>query len=727
MLANKVRILLAVALLSMCNLAGASSLNDISFSELPGERAELRLKFGGAVVAPQSYTIDQPARIVLDFVDVDNALSQKKYNMSVGEVASAVVVAGGGRTRMIVNLNKLVPFVSRVEGDELVLEVGEESTGGGYTPRTEMSGLGVVEQSGPAEAPGASVIRNIDFRRGETGEGKVIITLSNPNISIDVQENSKGITVRFVETKIPMEMRRKLDVVDFATPVSIVSSSMEGSTALMEIEASGDYDYLAYQADNEYVLSVKPLTSQEIAEKKKAFAYTGERLSLNFQDIQVRSVLQLIADFTELNLVASDTVSGSITLRLENVPWDQALDLVLKTKGLDKRQVGNVLMVAPAAEIAEREKQEIETKKQLQELAPLRTEYIRIRYANARELFNLFSDSGAGGEGGGTGGGGAAGGSNERNSTGSILSERGQAIVDERTNSIILTDTEEKIDQFKQLIDRIDIPVRQVMIEARIVVANSDFRKELGFRIAGDAVESSKSGSHIHEFTGSLDSVYADETSITGAFVDSDGDGAADRAHTFPQNSFVDLGVFNPTGSLAWNVISNNFMIGMELSALQDSGFAEIVSQPKVITGDKQQASIQSGTSVPFQEESASGGTTISFKDVVLRLDVTPQITPDNRIIMDLEILQDSVTGYESGVPIIDITHLDTSVLVADGDTVVLGGIYATEQRKGQSKVPLLGDIPLLGRLFRYDISQEDKRELLIFITPRIMNSDFVE
>jgi len=378
-------------------------------------------------------------------------------------------------------------------------------------------------------------------------------------------------------------------------------------------------------------------------------------------------------------------------------------------------------MVAPAAEIAERERQEIETKKQLQELAPLRTEYIRIRYANARELFNLFMESGQGGQ---PGGGGADSG---RNATGSILSDRGQAIVDERTNSIILTDTEEKIQEFRVLVDRIDIPVRQVMIEARIVIADNDFRKELGVRIAGDAVESS--GNDLYEFTGSLDSVYAEETTITGAFVDTDGDGSPERAHTFPQNSLVDLGVFNPAGSIATNIIGSNFLIGLELSALENSGFAEIVSQPKVITGDKQQATIESGTEIPYQEESASGGTTTSFKDAVLKLDVTPQITPDNRVIMDLVINQDSVSSIDlaSGIPTLDITQLETQVLVADGETVVLGGIYQVQSFTGQTKVPLLGDIPFLGRLFRNDVNREDKRELLIFITPKIMASDIIE
>lgn len=721
--------------LGLLAVAGfAAELKDIQFSELPGERAEIRLNFSGGVVVPQSYTIDQPARIVLDFVGVDNMLSQKKYAMAVGEVSSAVVVAGGGRTRLILNLDNLVPFVSHTEGDQLIVEVGTESLD---TATVAVAAPPVStayeDPSSPAAAARVSyassnsVIRDIDFRRGESGEGRVIVTLTNPNIAIDVEEVSGGVNVRFVDTELPMEMRRKLDVIDFATPVSMLASGMQGSDTVLKIDAAGDYDYLAYQADTEYVISVKPLSREELEDKKKAFAYTGERLSLNFQDIQVRSVLQLIADFTELNLVASDTVTGSITLRLENVPWDQALDLVLKTKGLDKRQVGNVLMVAPAAEIAEREKQEIETKKQLEELAPLRTEYIRIRYANAVELFKLFMDSGSG-QGGGQGADSSGSGGKGQTSTGTILSERGQAIVDERTNSIILTDTEERIAKFKQLVDRIDIPVQQVMIEARIVVARSDFRKELGFRMSGDAVETSDSGSHKYEFTGRLEGLTdADGSGPEALFIDSDGDGVTDDERNLISSNLVDLGVFNPAGAISWNVISGNFLLGMELSALQDSGFAEIVSQPKVITGDKQEATIWSGSEVPYQEESASGGTTTSFKEVVLRLEVTPQITPDNRIIMSLAIDQDSVTGVSSGVPIIDVTHLNTSVLVSDGDTIVLGGIYQTETVKGQTKVPLLGDIPYIGRLFRNDINSEEKRELLIFVTPRIMKSGFIE
>lgn len=732
MFTNKTKLILIASLISLSGWVNGAVLQDMRFAELPGEKAEIRLMFDSEPANPQGYTIEQPARIVLDFANTSNMLSQKKYSVAVGGVESAVVLDAGGKTRLIVNLSDLVPYRTRFEGNEIIIEIGSESSSSYSVAASTPNDYGTssAEASVDAQSYNNAAVSLVDFRRGEVGEGKVIVSLTNPNVDVDIQEVAGGVEVRFIDTELPESLRRKLDVLDFATPVSMVSSSVESGATVITVSASGEYDYLAYQADNQYVVSVKPLTKKEIEEKKSRFTYVGDKLSLNFQDIQVRSVLQLIADFTDLNLVASDTVSGSITLRLENVPWDQALDLVLKTKGLDKRQVGSVLMVAPAAEIAARERQEIETQKQLEELAPLRTEYIRVRYANARELFNLFVDtsSGAGGAGGGAGGAGGAGG--ERNSTGSILSERGQAIVDERTNSIILTDTEEKIDDFKTLVDRIDIPVRQVMIEARIVIANSDFRKELGVRMAGDAVETSTSGDTKFEFTGRLDGlVNGDGSGPEAVFIDSDGDGVTDDERNLVDSNLVDLGVFNPAGAFTWNLISSNFLLGMELSALENSGYAEIVSQPKVITGDKQQASIESGTEIPYQEESASGGTTTSFKEAVLKLDVTPQITPDNRVIMDLVINQDSISSIDanSGIPVIDITQLETQVLVADGETIVLGGIYTTNTFTGVTKVPLLGDIPYVGKLFRNDFKSEDKREILIFITPRIMASNFTE
>ncbi len=696
----------------------ANTLEDIRFAELSGERFEVRMSFSEAPPTPAGYTIEQPARIVLDFPGVDNALSQKKFPLAFDNGKSAVVLGAGGRSRLILNLNELTTYATRSEGNAFIIEVGSKQVAD-YIERPA-----ALTSSTSTERPANQMqISNIDFRRGEEGEGKVIFTLSDPNVSIDVEEVAKGVRIEFTNVWLPQELRRRLDVTDFATPINFVSSDFDGSRTSVSIDAAGDYDYLAYQADNEYVVSLKPLTPRELEEKKKRFAYTGEKLSLNFQDIEVRSVLQLIADFTELNLVASDTVSGNITLRLENVPWDQALNLVLKTKGLDKRQVGNVLMVAPAAEIAERERQELETRKQLQELAPLRTEFIRIRYANAKELFELFKGD-EGGSGGDSGGGAATG----EGAKGSILSERGQAIVDERTNSIILTDTEDKIAEFKKLVERIDIPIQQVMIEARIVIANDDFREEIGVRWGMDGVTTAKNGGHKYEYTGSLEGLSAGDGSGPEAnFIDSDGDGVTDDERDLADTLMVDLGVANSVGNFTYSLITDNVFLGMELSALAESGYAEIVSQPKVITGDKQKATIESGTEIPYLEASSSGATAVAFKEAVLKLDVTPQITPDDRIIMDLRINQDSVgelvpSGIGNGfIPSIDVTELQTQVLVSNGQTVVLGGIYQTEQIESVSKVPFFGDVPYIGRLFRRDVSSEDRRELLIFITPKIL------
>ncbi len=705
-----VQIALMASALSVSASLMATELKGLQVAELPGERAEVRLQFSEPPAEPQGYSIDQPARVVLDFPDVQNLLERKEFPISIGSIDSALVMTGGNRTRLIINMTELSAYETRVEGNELVLQIGGEAqaadvVNADVSAVESANGESVVT---PKFSDTDATIENIDFRRGEAGEGRVIINLSDPSVGIDVQEVAGGIKINFLNAALPKELQRKLDVIDFSTPVSYVSASMEGNNTVLTIDASGDYDYLAYQADNEYVVSVKPLTLAEQEEKREKFAYVGEKLSLNFQDIEVRNVLQIIADFNDLNLVASDTVTGSITLRLDSVPWDQALDLVLKTKGLDKRQIGNVLLVAPAAEIAERERQELATQRQLQELAPLRTEYIRVRYANAGELFNLFVGSG-GGERGGAGGG------TDSGSTGSILSERGSAIVDERTNSIILTDTENKIREFRELIERVDVPIRQVMIEARIVIANTDFEKELGIRWGGAAA--SVQDGRIYQSAGSSESFDEEPGSPAEFFYNG---GTTDIV----ENTVVDLGVFNPTGSLAMSVIGEDFMLDMELSALESNGYAEIVSQPKVITGDKQQATISSGTEIPYQEASSSGATTTSFKEAVLKLDVTPQITPDGNVIMDLIINQDSIGAVTAtGVPTIDTTELVTQVLVADGQTIVLGGIFQTEQVTSVRKVPLLGDIPYLGKLFRSDVKSENKSELLIFITPRIMNA----
>jgi len=689
-------------------------LEDISFATLPGGRFEVRMDFSDTPPAPEGYTIDNPARIVLDLPSVASALDQKKYALSFENARSAVVLGTSDRTRVILNMLKMAPYETRVDGNSIVLLVGA-SDGVARSTIRKANIVGAAATEDRTSAPTYS-IEGIDFRRGEEGEGLVVIDLSNPATSIDISQSGGDVKLRFFRTMLPESLDRRLDVVDFATPVKEVDASFDGSTSTVLIDAVGEYDYMAYQTDDQYIVSLKPLSEEELENQKSKFAYVGEKLSLNFQDIEVRSVLQLIADFTDLNLVASDTVSGSITLRLENVPWDQALDIVLKAKGLDKRQEGNVLMVAPAAEIAERERLQVEANKQLQELAPLRTEFIRVKYADAKDLYELFDVRG----------GSSGGSSGSRTATASILSERGSAIVDNRTNTIILTDTEDKILGFKRLIDQIDIPVRQVLIEARIVIANRDFKKEIGARMGLQGVQSP--GSSKFGFSGSLegfdgganpvnpiDTITGDTSSIGSVLVNDAGLG-------------VDLGVEDPNGSFALELLTNNTFIDLEISALENEGKGEVVSQPKVLTGDKQKASIKAGTEVPYQNATSSGATSTQFKEAVLLLEVTPQITPDGRIVMDINVTQDSVAALlPTGEPQIDITQIETQAIVGDGQTLVLGGLFQVETVNDTQKIPLLGDVPYLGRLFRYDLEDIKKREILIFITPKILNEALLD
>ncbi|AWF79579.1 type IV pilus secretin PilQ [Microbulbifer sp. A4B17] len=705
-------LILGLLLFPLSSSAQLNQLDDIQFAELPGSRVQLRLTFSDTPPEPTGYTIEQPARIVLDFAGVESRLPQKKYSLGIGVARSAVIVSSEDRTRLIVNLDQLPVYSSERQGNQLLIEIGAESSENevvAVSPAPHDSGLNLGGDK-QFHASGKAAVNNVDFRRGEEGEGKVIVSLTDPAVNIDVERTSGKIYLTFLGVELPETLRQRLDVTDFATPVSSITVDYDGRNTVISVDPTGtDYDYLAYQADTEYVLSVKPLSAQEIREKEKEFQFDGKKLSLNFQDIEVRSVLQVIADFTDLNLVASDTVQGRITLRLDGVPWDQALALILKAKGLDKRQEGSVIMVAPAAEIAERERQELETRKQLEELAPLRTEYISVRYADAGELFELFS----GKQNSGSSQGGFAGGNNSGSSNNpTMLSSRGSAIVDERTNTIILTDTEEKIAQFRELIEVIDIPIRQVMIEARIVTATSDFQRELG--VQWDFVD----GSEINDNTFGIGS---------GSNNLEDGTSLSDLNTEFDP-MLVDLGVSNPAGSLAYAILKENFFLGLELSALEDSGLAEVVSQPKVVTGDKQEANIQSGVEVPYQETTSSGAASITFREAVLQLNVTPQITPDNNIIMSLNIEQNSIGEYvsvgEGEVPSININTLATKVLVRNGETIVLGGIFEGTVVESETKVPLLGDIPYVGNLFKKTIRTDDKREILMFITPRILEDE---
>jgi type IV pilus assembly protein PilQ len=688
--------------------AGSATLKNVSFSSLPGDRFEVRMDFDSRPPEPKSYTIDKPARLVMDFEGVNSDLKEKKFPLSFGSAKSANVLSDGGRTRLILNMVELESYKSRVEANSFIMTVGNSEMQGVNKKGSSLADKITSDVSGYGNS-----IKDIDFRRGDNGEGKIIISMTDANTSVNVEDAGNQILVNFSDTQLPVALRRKLDVADFATPVQFVASDYDGGNSVIKINSSGDYDYMAYQTDTEYVVSVKHLTAKEQEERVQKFSYVGQKLSLNFQDIPVRSVLQLIADFTDLNLVASDTVEGKITLRLDNVPWDQALDLVLKTKGLDKRQIGNVLMVAPAAEIAAREREELETTKQIQELAPLRTEFVQILYADAGAIFKLF-DSKNGGEG---------------SATQSILSSRGSVIVDERTNSIILTETQEKIQQFRDLVKRIDIPVRQVSIESRIVKATSGFREDLGVMWGLDANAGDLFAG------GSIDNVLSGNNGIIGggnnggSLIDPD-DLDAISTPFGADSMVVDLRAkpeAGDPGSFAIGILGSDGWLAVELSAMEKTGKGEVVSQPKVITGDKQKAIIKSGEEIGYQEAANSGATTTSFKEAVLKLEVTPQITPDDRIIMDLIITKDRIERFVAGIPVISTTELTTRVLVNNGETVVLGGIFENDTLDEVRKIPFLGDLPLVGRFFRQTTKKDSKTELLIFVTPRLLQDPLAD
>lgn len=669
----------------------ASTIRNIEFSSRPESKFEIRVDFDGLPPELKSYTIEKPARIAIDFPDTRSALEQKRFSLPYGNATGVVVLESGDRTRLVVNLVKVVPFETRVDGNSLFVVVGQESGGDYMKPVAERYR---VATSIEPVADVVSEITDLQFQRTGEGEGRLTLQLTDPSVDVNVFSEAGDIKVEFVDTSVPERLMRRYDVTDFATPVTSVDVNTSARGATLTLKNTGDFDYLAYQTDNTYVLSVKPLSKKEVEERKNEFTYVGDRISLNFQDIEIRAVLQLIADFTELNLVASDTVQGRITLRLQNVPWDQALELVLKTKGLDKRQIGNVLMVAPAAEIAERERQQIEANKQIAELAPLQSEFVRIRYANAANVVELFQ---AGSEEGG-----------------SLISPRGSVIVEPRTNSIIITETAPKLAEIRGLIELVDIPIRQVMIEARIVIAQSDATKNLGIEWGGAYLNTNND--NITSVSGDTDNVVnLNQSVINGTQPQVD----------YPGALLVDLGVTRSSG-FAVGFTSGDLFLTAELSALEAAGQGEVVSQPKVITGDKQQAAIKSGTEVPYQESSASGETTTSFKDAVLSLDVTPNITPDDRIMLDLQVNQDSIgelvpSGQGGFIPSIDTTQLNTQVLVGNGETVVLGGVFKTEDIESVNKVPFFGDLPYIGAFFRNESTSSKKTETLIFITPRIL------
>ncbi|MDM1274235.1 type IV pilus secretin PilQ [Acinetobacter indicus] len=694
----------AVAMAVMQVANAQVSITNIVPMQIPGQGTEIRVMFNGLPPQPAAYQLEQPSRLVLDFDKAQQSLKQASIPVATREASSVDVSSDAQRARLTVNLAEAGAFTTRVEGNTFILKIN--STQAAATPVA-------VQQT-------AQGISNIGFQRGAEGEGQVVIDLAGSNTPVDVQQQGSKIIVRTLGNKIPAHLARRLNVNDFATPVSTIDAQNDGGNGVITIQSAGSYEYMAYQAENKLTISLKRPVDKNPFKPRAAQSYTGKKISLDFQDIEVRRVLQLLADFTGINMVAADTVQGNITLRLKDVPWDQALDIILKTKNLDKRRNGNVIWIAPVAELIKAEEEEAKAIAQSIKLAPLQTEYIQLNYAKAADIEKLITDGkNASNSRGGTNSGSGA--DPLGDSVGSLLSPRGTVSVDPRTNTLIINDTAQKIDQIRGMIDLLDVSVKQVMIEARIVRATTDFTKEMGVKwgILSQGITNNN-----HLLVGGSDTTL---WNLREPEFDDERGGYTYEIER-PQNLNVDLGVTSPGASrIAFGLISlSDFMLDLELSALQADGYGEVISTPKVLTADKQQAKVASGTQIPYQ--SAEGGgvnavSTTEFIDATLSLDVTPSITPDGKVQMNLNITSDSPgTPTPTGQLTINKNSINTNVLVDNGETVVLGGIFEQQTANQQTKVPFLGDIPYLGRLFRKDIKSDNKRELLIFVTPRIVN-----
>ncbi len=686
--------------------AATNTLENIQYSTLPGNRLQISLAMSAEAVKPLSFTIDNPARIAFDFINTTSKLPKRSQPIGVGIAQSVTAINAKDRTRVILNLTEVVPYQVTTEGNNVLITLDSEATGTAFS-----SNEGAAASETPEDAARFSDevrgVQNIDFRRGEQGEGRVIVTLTESNIPMDISEQFGKVVVKFIGAKLPEKLRQTLDVLDFATPVKMISSYEKDGNVRVEIEpVNTNYEHVAYQANNIFTIELKPITKEALEEKiKDKFGYTGDRLSLNFQDIPVRAVLQLIADFTSLNVVVSDSVDGNLTLRLQNVPWDQALDIILKSKGLSKRESGNVMMIAPSEEIAAQEKIDLEAAQAITELAPIRSAFFTVNFAKVTELESLFK----------------SGGGDEGASSTSLLSPRGSVIVDERTNTLIVKDTEEVLSEIRKIMNKLDVPVRQVMISSRIVIAQDDFTRELGNRFG--VTNASELGSD--GFAGTSGSLSATDTMANSAYDNIVATGQPAPVD-LPFGTFDRFNVNLPTagaaaGSIAFSILSGGTLIDLELSALQAENNGEIISSPRVVTADRHEAFIEQGVEIPYLSASSSGATQVEFKKAVLSIKVTPQITPDDRIIMDLKVNKDAVGEIFAGIPSIDTREVDTQVLVNNGDTIVLGGIYEQVKRNEVDKVPFLGDIPILGYFFKHTLDSDEKAELLIFVTPKIL------
>ncbi len=646
------------------------------------------------VKPPIGFSITSPARVALDFANTANATGKTAQDIGLGDVRNVNVIQAGERSRLVFNLARPLNYATLVEGNAVVVTI--DGSGGVATPVNTAGAVVVV----PTRAvTGKQQLRDIDFRRGVAGEGRVVVDLPGSQMGVDVRQQGQTIVVDFLKAGLPDVLRRRMDVGDFGTPVKFITTSTQGENVRMVIEPKGLWEHSAYQSDSQLVIEVRPVKEEPNKLTQGTQGYRGEKLSLNFQNVEVRSVLQVIADFTGLNIITSDTVTGNLTLRLKDVPWDQALDIVLQAKGLDMRKNGNVILVAPKDELLTKEKLELEQRAQIADLEPLKTETFQLNYQKAEAFKMVFGlDSGSG------------------DGKNRILSKRGSAAIDPRTNKLIVTDIATKLDEVRKLIQITDVATRQVLIEARIVEADDTFSRNLGAKLGFTDKRT--------DGVGIIGNNRAYVGSNYNGVVSSTGQGGTPAVDSSPFVSLPAQGLagFGPA-SLAitlFGAAANRFL-NLELSALEADGKGKVISSPRVITADQQQALIEQGEEIPYQKATSSGATSVEFKKANLKLEVTPQITPDGNVILTVDVNKDSRGTSTPGGLAINTKHVKTNVQVENGGTVVLGGIFTQRELNQETKVPFFGDIPLLGNLFKTTGRVNDKTELLIFITPKIM------
>jgi type IV pilus assembly protein PilQ len=689
-------LLVFLATLSSAAMAQENAIQSISANQ-QGANVIVKVTLKAPVTKPPiGFSITSPARIALDFAHTDNDTGKSVQDIGLGDVRNVNVVQAGERSRLVFNLNRPLNYATVIEGNTVIVTINGS---GGVATAMNASGIPVAAKPSTA---GKAAIRDIDFRRGANGEGRIVVDLPGDQIAVDVRQQGQSISVDFLKASLPEVLRRRLDVADFGTPVQTITTVPQGDNVHMTIEPKGLWEQSAYQSDSQLVIEVKPIKEDPNKVTQGSQGYRGERLSLNFQNVEVRAVLQVIADFTGLNIITSDSVNGSLTLRLKDVPWDQALDIVMQAKGLDMRKNGSVIWIAPKDELLTKEKLDLEQKAQIAELEPLRTETFQLNYQKAEAFKKVFGiDASSGGN--------------------SILSKRGSAVVDPRTNQLFITDIPSKLEEIRKLVQKVDVASRQVLIEARIVEANDTFSKNLGAKLAF-GFRGSPNNANFEasgQQTGTVGVAGGSASSAIGL------NSSALQSVNGNAVNLPALGINgNTPGSLAltlFNAAASKF-IGLELSALEADGKGKIISSPRVITADQLKALIEQGTELPYQQATSSGATSVAFRKANLKLEVTPQITPDGNVILDVDINKDSVGQVTSAGFAIDTKHVKTQVLIDNGGTVVIGGIFQQTERSSVSKVPLFGDIPIFGNLFKTTGVTNDKTELLIFLTPKIVN-----